>query len=434
LRLAGAIAVALLVAPAPALGSPPTASAESSAPTAFRNQDVTFTVTASDPEGDETITARDWDLDDDGQFDDAQGAAVTTAFSTPGEKAVHVRVTDDQGETAFADAAVTIVNRAPVVDEFARSSAEAFRGQDVTFAAVASDPDGDGTIAAREWDLDGDGQFDDAQGAGVTHSFGTLGVKTVQVRVTDDAGATATAQTSVTIVNRFPLPGFTFRPVEPVAGQVVTFTSASEDPDGTPLAHSWDLDGDGSYDDATGSTASRAFSAGSHSVALRADDGDGGVVTVSRIFPVAAAGVAPAPPPPPPPPPPAAPSVAAPSDVTAPAIRAAAVKGQRLRAVLANGLRLVIRFREPVAGRIRLTVDRATARRFGVVQRPKRRVLVGWLYRPLAAGRRKVAVKFTPKARTTLRRARRLTLRVSVAARDAAGNRARRILRVTLKR
>ncbi|HHY57531.1 MAG TPA: hypothetical protein GYA08_19065, partial [Chloroflexi bacterium] len=57
-------------------------------------------------------------------------------------------------------------------------------GQTVNLAASASDPNG-GTIVAYDWDLDNDGQFDDATGATTSASWGDEGVYIIGVRATD---------------------------------------------------------------------------------------------------------------------------------------------------------------------------------------------------------------------------------------------------------
>jgi glucose/arabinose dehydrogenase len=52
----------------------------------------------------------------------------------------------------------------------------------------------------------------------------------------------------------------------------------SSDPEGDSLSYSWDLDGDGSYDDSKSSTATRTFTVpGAHLVRLKVGDGRGGI-------------------------------------------------------------------------------------------------------------------------------------------------------------
>jgi PKD domain-containing protein len=81
----------------------------------------------------------------------------------------------------------------------------------------------------------------------------------------------------------------------------VTLISYSEDPDGRISEHAWDLNGDGSFDDATGAIVTQRFSTpGDKQVALRVKDDKGAESTVSRAVTVRV--------PPPLAPPPAAPS------------------------------------------------------------------------------------------------------------------------------
>ncbi len=68
----------------------------------------------------------------------------------------------------------------------------------ISLGASAS-TDSDGTIAAYEWDLDNDGQFDDASGVTASFSSASNGTFTVGLRVTDDDGATDSDTATVTV-------------------------------------------------------------------------------------------------------------------------------------------------------------------------------------------------------------------------------------------
>jgi PKD domain/PEP-CTERM motif len=65
------------------------------------------------------------------------------------------------------------------------------------------------------------------------------------------------------------------------AGQDWAFSASASDPGILDvLTYSWDLDNDGQYDDAFGSSGSYTFdSAGQYQVGLRVTDGDGGIAT-----------------------------------------------------------------------------------------------------------------------------------------------------------
>ena len=71
--------------------------------------------------------------------------------------------------------------------------------QNVTFTDTSVDYDG--TIVARAWDLNGDGNYDDATGAGAARVFSTAGTRTVRLRVTDNGGAQATTTRQFTVVD-----------------------------------------------------------------------------------------------------------------------------------------------------------------------------------------------------------------------------------------
>ena len=78
---------------------------------------VTFAATASDPDG--AVTKIEWDLDDDGAFDDAAGAHATWWFRTAGWHRVAVRAVDDRGvaSVAFRSVGVQAKTSPPPTDQ-----------------------------------------------------------------------------------------------------------------------------------------------------------------------------------------------------------------------------------------------------------------------------------------------------------------------------
>lgn len=154
------------------------------------NTPVTLSASAStDPNRD--ALSYSWDLNGDKTYGDATGAVQTRTFTSPGTFRVGVRVTDPGGSSNEAVDFVTVLQDKPPVVSLSTSPATPATGAPVTFTATASDPDG--TVAAIDWDLDGDGQFDDATGAVVTRSFGTSGSRIVSVRATDNMGVATIA-------------------------------------------------------------------------------------------------------------------------------------------------------------------------------------------------------------------------------------------------
>jgi PKD repeat protein len=154
------------------------------------NTPVTLNASGStDPNGDPLKYS--WDLNGDKKYGDATGAIQTRTFPSAGTFRVGVRVTDPAGSSNDAVAFVSVQQDKPPVVSLSASPATPAVGAPVTFTATASDPDG--TVAAIEWDIDGDGQFDDGTGAVVTRSFGAPGSRVVSVRATDNAGVATIA-------------------------------------------------------------------------------------------------------------------------------------------------------------------------------------------------------------------------------------------------
>jgi hypothetical protein len=74
---------------------------------------VSFVSTSRDPDG--ALVSQAWDLDDDGAFDDGNGAQASFSFHTPGQYTVRLRVIDrDRAESV----AVLLVQVAPRPPEF----------------------------------------------------------------------------------------------------------------------------------------------------------------------------------------------------------------------------------------------------------------------------------------------------------------------------
>src|ERR671922_162132 len=256
-------------------------------------QAVAFASTATDPDGNQTISTFEWDLDDDSVFGEAGevGPSVSHAFPTAGVKNVRLRVTDDGGLPNTVTKQVT-VNAVPIANF-------TFAGQNPATPGVpdineqitldgSSSTDAEPGQLAYAWDLNNDGTFGDKQGAQVTHSFGSAGTKTVGLKVADADGAANTV-TKTLRVNAPPTVAYTFAGQNPVTPGVpdpneqVTFTSTSHDPEGT-VTHAWDLDNDNQFDDGTAATATFTYpTAGNKTVRLRVTDTDGSVVTLDKV-------------------------------------------------------------------------------------------------------------------------------------------------------
>ena len=146
-----------------------------------------------------------WDFDysaSRGFTPDATGNSVTHSFGTAGAKTVAIRAIDAaNGSSTTPD---TIVVNAPPSASFTTAPKKPMEGSEVTFASTASDPDG--PIVKQEWDLDGDNQYDDAQGAVASTTKLKRGARSIRLRVTDSKGATSAIRKNVVVAAR-PLKG-----------------------------------------------------------------------------------------------------------------------------------------------------------------------------------------------------------------------------------
>jgi PKD repeat protein len=162
---------------------------------------VTFKSTSTDADG--TIATTAWDLDHDGLYNDATGLVAQRTFATAGVYTVGVLVTDDIGATNATTITVTVVPNQPPNAAFNYTPANPVTGQQVTFTSTSKDPDG--SISSTTWDLDNDGQFNDARGPTAHRTFGQAGNFTVTMKVTDDKGASDTAFEMISVAS--PAPG-----------------------------------------------------------------------------------------------------------------------------------------------------------------------------------------------------------------------------------
>jgi PKD repeat protein len=183
----------------------------------FTGDDVQFASSSFDPGG--SIASYDWD------FGDGASSPLPNPlhpYSTPGTKTVTLTVTDADGASSFVSHSVVVsatANKPPVAG-FAFSPTKPKVGQQVEFVSSAVDPDG--RLQDQRWDLDGDGQFDDARGDDVLYTFPTSGLKTVRLRVEDNSGGAAVKERTIQVAPGPPArPGFLNPfPVVRITGEV----------------------------------------------------------------------------------------------------------------------------------------------------------------------------------------------------------------------
>jgi len=147
-------------------------------------------------DADNDIVFYDWDLDNDGSYDNASGVNATFSAIGSGIFTIGLRVTDAEGASDTDTASVMVSNLAPIANAGGPYSGDQGNGISVS-AAASSDLGND--IVSYEWDLDADGQYDDASGVSATFNSAAPGDFIVGLRVTDDDGASHTTSANVTV-------------------------------------------------------------------------------------------------------------------------------------------------------------------------------------------------------------------------------------------
>ncbi|MDA0167769.1 hypothetical protein OJ998_01620 [Solirubrobacter taibaiensis] len=225
-----------------------------------------------------------WDLDGDGEFDDATGKDVTTTFAT-GTRTVRARavtavgVVTDSRTFTVRDFNVAPGGTVSVKPYSARV------GVPVTVTAKGADPDGLSVKTAL--DLDGDGTFE-TDGATSPATFATPGERVIRARFTDDAGATSVATTTLDVhagniapTVRFPEPYATVAGDYGDSGRLLN----AVDPDGEIVRYEYDLNDDGTYETDRGNDARVPTWPGHGGIVRARVTDDSGATAVVRASP-----------------------------------------------------------------------------------------------------------------------------------------------------
>ncbi len=176
---------------------------------------VNFDAWASTDDDFDPLTMR-WDLDDDGQFDDATGPLASRTFTQNGEHVVRLRVNDPAGAADVAQVVVRVGNLPPTASIALPLPGAYEPGEMVDFAGSGHDPE-DGALppSAMKWTF----TIQHCDGPGSCHEHlvgehdglasGTFEMPAhphpsfldVELTVTDSAGATATALRQIEIAD-----------------------------------------------------------------------------------------------------------------------------------------------------------------------------------------------------------------------------------------
>jgi len=238
----------------------------------FVGAQVAFDASASTPDGG-TIVSYEWDFGDGTPKVVEGDPVVTHVYAVAGTQTVTLTVTDSEGASATWSKQLT-VKPLPVAD-FSWSPIFPHTGEEVTFNASASKPDG-GTLVSFEWDFgDGSPRVTEADPV-TTHTYSALGIYTVTLNVTDSEASSATRSRQLK-VGFSPVADFSWSPLSPQAGQEVTFNASASTPNGGSIVgYRWDF-GDGKpLSGGSSPIQTHVFSLdGTYSVVLNVTDTEG---------------------------------------------------------------------------------------------------------------------------------------------------------------
>jgi PKD repeat protein len=162
--------------------------------TGIVNQTVEFTGSASGGASPYTFS---WDLDNDGEFDDATGSDAEWSWDAAGSYTIGLKVVDDNGQEDTDDATVTITepgtNNPP--NKPAKPSGKINGKTDTpyTYTTSTTDPDEDQISYLFDWGDGTDsgwvGPYDSGATGSATHTWTSKGSYEIKVKAKDTNGA-----------------------------------------------------------------------------------------------------------------------------------------------------------------------------------------------------------------------------------------------------
>lgn len=205
-----------------------------------------------------------WDLNNDNNFSDVPGATANSLVQWGGIIAglsrgvahpVKLRVTDAAGLTAVSQTTLTIFDTQPVAQFTAGPNPTTCNVPMLFDATRSSHPNPRRAITRYEWDVDGRPGYE-GFGSFYTYAYPELGNYVANLRITDDAGRTATATGNInaSLGNLAPLARIASPTYTVLSGDDVTLDgSASIDPNAdcgdSIVSYEWDVNGNGLFND-----------------------------------------------------------------------------------------------------------------------------------------------------------------------------------------
>lgn len=202
-----------------------------------------------DPDGE--IVSYEWDLDGDGNYDDAVGATTEHEYTQEGSFEAGLKVTDNNGEsntTSQTIEAGSVNGLRAVINSNVVTGDYYYVGEKYDFSGELSQVR-TGNITKYEWDF-GDGEKTQSRSA--SHTYEEAGNYTVTLTVTDSEGNKDSGELKIEVLEEGAPPTASIKASD-TSGSVplnVDFDgSSSVDADSDIVQYQWDFDNDGTFDD-----------------------------------------------------------------------------------------------------------------------------------------------------------------------------------------
>ena len=236
-----------------------------------------------------SIKSVTWDMGDGSA--QKSGLSITHTYTGMNTYSIVVKLTDDANAVRTFSFKVEVSNAPPVITQVDPivNVTKATKSAAFQFTAPqSSDPSGN--IVSAVWDF-GDGITSDEQNP--SHKYDRSGTYTVTYTVTDDAGATTSVSTNVTVTKQPPVVRASNNVKANIRDDVVFDASRSYSPDGEIVSYLWSIEGN----DYTETTIPYRFSErGDYTVTLTVTDDEGLTntttvsVNVANMLPAAVMG------------------------------------------------------------------------------------------------------------------------------------------------
>ncbi|MBP7670751.1 PKD domain-containing protein [Candidatus Gracilibacteria bacterium] len=238
---------------------------------------------STDPDG--FIETYEWDLDNDGRFDDGEGQQLEHTFEKIGKYLVKLRVTSSTGEFNIAEKQINAIKeQIPTAEITILNEPDNFLvGNSYNFQATeANSPNGQ--VQRYVWDF-GDGSRSQT-GSKASKTFAAPGTYQVTLTLTDETGVEGSVKRIITIGTLGSAPRAVLQTIPALAANTtklqgtapftVQFSGENSlDSDNDIDLYGWDLDGDKTSDQ-FGENLNYTFqNAGTYNVTLQVTDRDG---------------------------------------------------------------------------------------------------------------------------------------------------------------